>query len=111
MMGALWIAFCAAVVAVVCWIFVFHKEYEDGLFGRIGLIVMAFASMARVAALVEADFVMPFNPIAAALWTGLALFLGRQLWRFLRLHRHPDDWRKPNAATTGGKHPRKVGEQ
>ena len=95
---------CAAIVAVICTVLVFHKDYEDGLLGRLGLAVMAIASLARLSHLVEHEFSRNVSPIGVMLWLGLAIFLGRHLYRFLRWRRSGEgDWRGADKAATCGK--------
>lgn len=96
--------FCAMVVAVICTTLVLHREYEDGLLGRLGLALMALAATARTLQLVESEFQRSVNPIGLVLWVGLALFLARHLYRFMRWRRSGEgDWRGTDKAATGGK--------
>ena len=107
MMSAFIVSFCAAIVLVICVALIFHCHYEDGLFGRIGLIVMALASFARIAQVVEADFEIEVSRVGLALWAGLALFLGRHFYRFWRWRRQGDHaWRPADQVVMGGKRPR-----
>lgn len=82
------VALSSIVVLVVCTVLVFHPEYEDGLFGRVALAIMAIASLTRCMELMEEGFTRrPFGPVAVVLWFGLAIFLARHLYRFLRWRR------------------------
>lgn len=91
------IFFCAALIFAVCLVLVFHKDYEDGLIGRLALALIGITSLARVIGILENDFDVRFSPIAIGLWIGLALFFGRHLYRFLRWKRIGEhDWRPAN---------------
>ena len=91
----------AAAVLAVCALLVFHKDYEDGLFGRLGLGLIGLASLARVLGIIEADYEAKFSNIAIVLWTGLALFLVRHAYR--ALWRKGEGWRDTDSMLTGGK--------
>ena len=93
----------AGIVLAVCALLVFHKDYEDGLFGRLGLGLIGLASLARVLGIIEADFGARFSNIALVLWAGLALFLTRHAWRALWRKRRGENWRETDNVLTGGK--------
>jgi hypothetical protein len=85
----LYLAVCAAsaLVVVVCLIFVLNPHYHAGLIGNVGMCLVALAAASRLGDLVEHGLEARISPQGALLWLGLALFLGRQAWRFMsRLH-------------------------
>jgi len=73
----------AELVFLSCCVLVFHPDYHDGLLMRAGLVIIAFCAVSRIARLVDGtpDYL---NPVAIALWVGLAMFMGGHLYRFLR---------------------------
>lgn len=89
------VAMSSLTVLIVSTVLVFHPDYEDGLVGRLALGLMAMASYVRFAELLEDNFThRPFGTVAVVLWFGLALFMARHLYRFLRWRRDGDcDWR------------------
>lgn len=94
----------ATLVCGVCVILVFHKSYEDGLFGRISLAVIGLMAAARVLEILEEGSKVDISPIGGLLWLGLALFFGRHLYRFMRWQKNGDnEWRKANQRETAGK--------
>lgn len=110
MVPAIVSTFCAVLVAAVCVILVLHKDYEDGLVGRISLSFIGVAGVARAMQLIASEFDRAVSPIGVLLWIGLAIFFARHLYRFLRWRRSGDgDWRKVRQVDTGGKHPRPIG--
>lgn len=72
---------------------VFHPRYEDGIFGRAGLGLMAIAAL-----LVLIDFWLGngsgvafyVNTTSGWMATGMAVFLARHAWRFWQVR-----WRCP----------------
>jgi hypothetical protein len=85
----LYFAVGAAALAVVaiCLLFVLNPHYHAGLIGNVGMCLVALAAASRVGDLVEHGLEARISPQGALLWIGLALFLGRQAWRFMsRLH-------------------------
>lgn len=85
------------VVTAVCVTLVLHQDYEDGLIGRVGLSLIALASMTRFLgaadALISGEY-LHLSPVALTLWSGLAIFLARHLWRFMWFKRSGKyDWR------------------
>lgn len=104
MTGALVVAAAALAVFLICLVLVLHPDYEDGLVGRIALATIALAALARFLAIAGGDWQMQFNSIAFLLWVGLALFLGRHLYRFLRWRRAgTHDWRETRCGEAPGK--------
>jgi hypothetical protein len=77
------VLFCAIAVALCCLLLVFHPEYDDGLFGRLGMAMVTFVAVARILKLFDGipDVV---SPNMLALYVGLAMFFGRHTYRFLR---------------------------
>lgn len=93
-----------AVVLAVSLVLVFHSDYEDGLVGRLGLALIAFAAYSGFMRILDREFQAYVSPVWLLLWAGLALFLLRHLWRFLRWHRTGEgDWRGTDARATAGK--------
>lgn len=74
---------CAALTGACCITLIFHKDYDDGIIGRIALGLMGFAAFARVTTpffgLVP---IMP-TPVSVFLWSGIALFMTRHTMKFL----------------------------
>jgi fructose-specific component phosphotransferase system IIB-like protein len=89
-----------AVIVPVCVLLIFHPDYEDGFFGRIGLTLIGIAGFARLVS-VFGD-AHPVTPIGMVLWLGVAIFLVRHCWRFLRRgHYHPTPYQAKSNATAG----------
>lgn len=86
------VSLCALVVGVICVILVLHPQYNDGLFGRIGLSIMGIAAFARTVNLLSEDNT-PVSNIRAMLWIGLALFLARHFTIFMK-HKDASDARE-----------------
>lgn len=99
--------FAAAIVFAVCVVLVFHPEYEDGVFGRLGLALLGIAAIARVLGIIGGwldDASFRITEVGLILWIGLAIFLSRHLYRFLRWrHVGEHDWRSADHTITGGK--------
>lgn len=72
----------ALIVAVICTLLVFDRDYEDGLFGRIALAAIAIASFARAIGILERGFDLHLGAIPTVLWLGLAVFFARHYYRF-----------------------------
>ena len=107
MTSGIYVFALCVVIAVCCLVLVFHCHYEDGLFGRLGLVLIFGAAFVRGAGILEAGFDITVSRVGVLLWTGLALFLTRHLWRFLRWRRSGRHaWREPDAAPLAGKVPR-----
>jgi hypothetical protein len=99
----LYFAVGAAALAVVaiCLLFVLNPHYHAGLVGNLGLCLVALAAASRVGDLVEHGLEARVSPQGALLWIGLALFLGRQAWRFMsRLHCAVDWYAAPGQRRT-----------
>lgn len=103
------VALAAFAVLVVSVVLVLHPDYEDGLVGRIGLALIGIAALARVLGILTSEHPRQFSSIALMLWIGLALFMLRHAWRFMRWRRCGEGdwraarWREPEAGHTGGK--------
>lgn len=84
-----------AIVALSCCVaLVFHPDYDDGLFGRAGLVCIGVTAFARVMLVLTVGFPHP-TPVGVLLWLGVALFLGRHTWCFLlRARRRDETWYK-----------------
>lgn len=85
------VSLCALIVGVICVFLVLHPQYNDGLFGRLGLVIIGISAFARAANLFTGDS-PPVSNIGAMLWIGLAIFLSRHLSIFM-LHKDKADAR------------------
>lgn len=104
MLNAIFVGICTLTVTLVSMLLIFHRQYEDGLFGRIALAMIAMAAVARFAHIVGGGLVNEMSPIAVLLWAGIALFFVRHAYRFMRWRTHGDhDWRNSRRMETGGK--------
>jgi hypothetical protein len=72
-------------------VLVFHQEYDDGLFGRLGMAMITFVAVARILKFFDGipDYV---SPNMLVLYVGLSMFFGRHTYRFLRRA----TWKGPN---------------
>ena len=70
-----------AVLFIVPIVFVWNDVYEDGFFGRIGLIGISFSSMVFGLKIIERGYVWPESEI---LLVSFAIFL---MWHLCRFHR------------------------
>lgn len=96
--------FAAWVVLLVCVVLMLHPHYEDGLLGRLALAVIALAAYGRAGVIWERGFDIYLSWVAIALWCGLALFLGRHLYRFINWRRcGSNEWREGSREGTTGK--------
>jgi hypothetical protein len=87
MMLHLAVGAAALLVVAICLLFVLNSHYHAGLIGNVGLCLIALVGLSRVGDIVEHGLDARISPQGALLWIGLALFLGRQAWRFMsRLH-------------------------
>lgn len=72
-------------IAGVCTILVWHDEYEDGVFGRFALGVLALAELCVAwASWVDKSDYNGLLGTTYAIQVGIALFITRHLYRFLR---------------------------
>lgn len=86
---------CSSAVLAISLVLVLHRDYEDGLIGRLALSLLGIGALARVLDILFASGPIPFSAIAFLVWLGLALFLGRHLYRFLRWrHTGEHEWRE-----------------
>jgi hypothetical protein len=72
-------------------VLVFHPEYDDGLFGRLGMAMITFVAVARILKLFD-DIPDYVTPNMLVLYAGLAMFFGRHTYRFLRRA----TWKEPS---------------
>lgn len=94
----------SASVAAVCVALVLHREYEDGLIGRISLACMGVAALARAASLLSGLGYVWVSPVGVLLWCGLAAFMVRHVYRFARWRRcGENDWRPSKRQDLAGK--------
>lgn len=73
---------------------VFHKDYEDGLFGRIFLVLIMFGSGMMVGQAVHWRY--PIDPSVGIYALAVAGFMMRHGWRFWRWRHNPEkfQWKK-----------------
>jgi len=91
-------------LSIVCAMLVLHKDYEDGLVGRIALAGMSLAGFGRAATIVESGFSLGLSWVALLMWLSTTLFMARHLYRFLKWRSCGDgDWRQSDSLRTGGK--------
>src|SRR3954464_13751450 len=83
MMLHLAVGAAALAVVAVCVLFVLNSHYHAGLLGNVGLCLIALVGASRAGDIVEHGLDARVTPQGALLWIGLALFLGRQAWRFM----------------------------
>lgn len=81
-MNAVFLIACAVLTAVPLY-FVWHKVYEDGLFGRVSLLGISFSAFTFVIEWAEADG-FDVLPQTVMFFTFVAVFL---VWHLLRFHR------------------------
>lgn len=77
---------CSGVVGLFCIVLVFHKQYEDGLIGRLSLAILSLAAFSRGVNGMEAIWLhkdMHVSPQAFATWVALAMFFSRHVYRFM----------------------------
>lgn len=97
-------AICAALVLACCVTLVLDKDYEDGLFGRLGLALLAVGATARCLDFMVQLTDMRVSGAGTFVWMGLALFLCRHLYRFRRYRSSGEyDWRHADRRQLGGK--------
>ena len=97
-------AISAFIVLVVCITLVLHKDYEDGLVGRIALAFLGLSALGRVAGIFEQGFQADVSPVGMILWPALAVFFARHLYYFLRRrYGFGGIWRESDRAQTAGK--------
>ena len=63
---------------------VLHCAYEDGLFGRAALSMIAVASMVLLVHVVDQSATYAFLPETEMILVGVALFMARHVYRFMR---------------------------
>lgn len=85
-------AMAAAIVLMVCLLFVFHRDFHAGATGNLGLGLVAVVAASRLLGMLEQGPAHVIPPQATLLWIGLALFLGRQACRFLRRYQTGHGW-------------------
>ena len=82
---------------IICCVSVFlawNQHYEDGIFGRLALVIIALGSFIGLLQEANGDG-YNFSPVAVTIFTGIAIFMVRHTYRFLRWRKHGDgDWRK-----------------
>ncbi len=111
MLTAWIVVVCALITSFIATVLVLHKDYEDGLFGRVALAFIALACAARAAQISirvltnwweGLDRFIYVNPAHALLMLGLSMFMARHAYRFLRWHRcGANAWRSAASVTAG----------
>lgn len=84
------------VTLAVCFLFVFHPEYEAGVLGSLGLTLIALVALSRLDAMIADPHGTYLAPRSLLMWVGVALFFGQLAWRFMkrmRSARNCADWR------------------
>ena len=76
--------FASFVIAVVSAFLILHREYEDGIFGRFALIVLALSNSIVVADWIVDGTHYDVLPTTLITQAGTALFLVRHCYRFMR---------------------------
>lgn len=92
-----WYLYLAAafIICVTCTFLVIHSEYEDGLFGRICLALMSFTSFILLMDVFIEGSEYGIFPTTFLLQVGMAGFLARHAYRFIRWRLCGDyQWRK-----------------
>mgnify|MGYP001290541506 CR=1 FL=1 len=107
------IIFLSTVLVLACAIIlVFNKEYDDGVIGRLGLSLIGLAALARGMSIlqhweehaVSPSLISTGSSIALLLWSGIALFLIRHTYRFLRFQSNGEyAWTPLREQQSGGK--------
>ena len=99
---AVFISSC--IVLVSCIYLVLHKDYEDGLIGRLALVLIIMASIGRSGKILEYEFHGSVSLIALLIWVGFSMFLIRHVYRFRRWRLdNSHDWRVASEKLTAGK--------
>lgn len=103
MMASVCTFIACVLVAGAAFLFVFHRDYHAGVLGTSGLAFICIAAASRALSIAEAGFEARVTPQGVMLWIGLALFLGRQAYRFLARWRSCSDWHGPPRHVTPGR--------
>lgn len=74
-----------ALIAIVAWLLVVNRRYEDGLIGRVALAGMALAATGFMSKIVFSCY-QPTGLEEALIWS-TAAFMARHYYRFLRYTR------------------------
>ena len=75
-----------------------HRIYEDGIIGRLALIAMAGGAFIALLQNLNGEGYI-FNPVSVTMQTGVALFMLRHTYRFLK-------WTRTGKGEWRGKHRR-----
>jgi len=90
-MTAIIIMISAIILAIVAPFLALHREYEDGVCGKIALFCLTVAGMGKVALWVDGSYyLIAPTPISTFIWVGSAIFLLRHLFRFMLFTRRND---------------------
>ncbi len=87
----------AHVVAAASVYLIFHEKYDDGLVGRISLVLLLFASLAFIVDGWSGDLVevLPATALGAV---SFAMFLSRHVYRFMQWSKDgKHDWTREEA--------------
>ena len=81
------------VIFSVCAALIFNEHYEDGLLGRIALVMIMLGAGMLIARLIG-DRVIQFgstiDPAGEWMIIGLAVFISRHFYRFKKAVKHPE---------------------
>lgn len=85
---------CSVLVGLMALLLVSHGKYEDGVVGRIGLVIVFIACLVVVWESIN-GVEYDVNPTTLTMQVGFCAFLIRHVYRFLKWSRTgANDWRK-----------------
>ena len=90
-----------ASITIICFLSLFlvwHCKYEDGIVGRLALLFIAGGSAIALLQVVNGEGYI-YNPTSVTMQAGVALFMLRHTYRFLR-------WTRTGQGEWRGKHRR-----
>lgn len=76
-----------ALISIICALLVWCESYEDGLFGRAALGVMALAGIAMIPLIRERAPLEHLLPAASVFVAGVAVFMVRHAFRYWQFTR------------------------
>lgn len=85
---------CTVLIGLMSLLLVSHCKYEDGVIGRIGLVIVFIACLVIVGESIN-GVTYEVHPTTLAMQFGICAFLIRHVYRFLKWSRTgANDWRK-----------------
>lgn len=81
------VTLASGIACAMAVMFVLHRDYEDGMLGRLALSMIGLAAVARFLSgcdALVAGQAMSVTAVGSLLWFGVALFLSRHAWRFMK---------------------------